>query len=243
MKDFEKQTGIKVNYDVFDSNEVLETKLLAGNTGYDLVVPTANFLERQVKAGVFQKLDKSRLPNIKNVDPDILKRIALSDPGNEHGVNYLWGTSGLGYNVAKIRERMPDAPIDSWRMLYDPAIVAKFKDCGVSVFDAPSEVVSTVLIYLGKDPNSLKPEDLADSGESAGEDPPLPALRRHEPLHRGSGERRDLPCARLGGRCSAGAQSRARTPAKESRSNTVCRARAASYSLTCLLFRRTPRIR
>jgi putrescine transport system substrate-binding protein len=96
LKDFEAQTGIKVNYDVFDSNEVLETKLLAGNTGYDLVVPTANFLERQVKAGVFQKLDKSRLPNLKNVDPDILRRIALHDPGNEHGVNYLWGTSGLG---------------------------------------------------------------------------------------------------------------------------------------------------
>jgi len=163
LKDFEAQTGIKVNYDVFDSNEVLETKLLAGNTGYDLVVPTANFLERQVKAGVFQKLDKSRLPNLKNVDPDILRRIALHDPGNEHGVNYLWGTSGLGYNVAKIRERMPDAPVDSWRMLYDPAIVSKFKDCGVSVFDAPSEVVSTVLIYLGKNANSLSPDDLAQA--------------------------------------------------------------------------------
>ena len=163
LKDFEAQTGIKVNYDVFDSNEVLETKLLAGNTGYDLVVPTANFLERQVKAGVFQKLDKSRLPNLKNVDPDILRRIALHDPGNEHGVNYLWGTSGLGYNVAKIRERMPDAPVDSWRMLYDPAIVSKFKDCGVSVFDAPSEVVSTVLIYLGKNANSLSPVDLAQA--------------------------------------------------------------------------------
>jgi putrescine transport system substrate-binding protein len=163
LKDFESQTGIKVNYDVFDSNEVLETKLLAGNTGYDIVVPTANFLERQVKAGVFQKLDKSRLPNLKNVDPEILRRIALHDPGNEHGVNYLWGTSGLGYNVAKIHERMPDAPIDSWRMLYDPAIVSKFKDCGVSVFDAPSEVVSTVLIFLGKNPNSLSPDDLAQA--------------------------------------------------------------------------------
>jgi putrescine transport system substrate-binding protein len=136
---------------------------LAGNTGYDVVVPTANFLERQVQAGVFQKLDKSRLPNLKNVDPDILKRIALHDPGNEHGVNYLWGTSGLGYNVAKIRERMPDAPVDSWRMLYDPAVVSKFKDCGVSVFDAPSEVVSTVLIFLGKNPNSLSPDDLAQA--------------------------------------------------------------------------------
>lgn len=163
LKDFEAQTGINVNYDVFDSNEVLETKLLAGNTGYDIVVPTANFLERQVQAGVFQKLDKSRLPNLKNVDPEIQKRIAQHDPGNEHGVNYVWGTSGLGYNVAKIHERMSDAPVDSWRMLYNPAIVSKFKDCGVSVFDAPSEVVSTVLIFLGKDANSLSPDDLAQA--------------------------------------------------------------------------------
>jgi putrescine transport system substrate-binding protein len=163
LKEFEAKTGIKVNYDVFDSNEVLETKLLAGNTGYDVVVPTANFLERQIQAGVFQKLDKSRLPNLKNVDPDILKRIALHDPGNQYGVNYLWGTSGIGYNAAKIKERMPDAPTDSWRILYDPAIVAKFKDCGVSVFDTPSEVVSTVLIYLGKNANSLSPDDLAQA--------------------------------------------------------------------------------
>lgn len=163
LKDFEAKTNIKVNYDVFDSNEVLETKLLAGNTGYDVVVPTANFLERQVKAGVFQKLDKSRLPNLKNVDPDILRRIALHDPGNQYGVNYLWGTSGLGYNAAKVRERMPDAPIDSWRMLYDPSIVSKFKDCGVSVFDTPSEVVSTVLVFLGKNANSLALDDLAQA--------------------------------------------------------------------------------
>lgn len=160
LKDFEAKTGIKVNYDVFDSNEVLETKLLAGSTGYDIVVPTANFLERQIQAGAFQKLDKSKVPNLKNVDPDIMRRIALHDPGNQYGVNYLWGTSGVGYNAAKIKERMPDAPVDSWRMLYDPAIVSKFKDCGVSVFDTPSEVVSTVLIYLGKNANSLSPDDL-----------------------------------------------------------------------------------
>jgi putrescine transport system substrate-binding protein len=160
LKDFEARTGIKVNYDVFDSNEVLETKLLAGSTGYDIVVPTANFLERQIQAGAFQKLDKSKLPNLKNVDPDIMRRIALHDPGNQYGVNYLWGTSGVGYNAAKIKERMPDAPVDSWRMLYDPAIVSRFKDCGVSVFDTPSEVVSTVLIYLGKNANSLSPDDL-----------------------------------------------------------------------------------
>ncbi|MEZ5500186.1 MAG: polyamine ABC transporter substrate-binding protein [Steroidobacteraceae bacterium] len=157
---FEAEYGIKVNYDVFDSNEVLETKLLAGNTGYDIVVPSASFMERQIKAGVFQTLDRSLLPNLKNLDPEITQRVALHDPGNEHSVNYLWGTSGVGYNEAKILERMKDAPVDSFRMFYDPAVVSKFKDCGVAVLDAPSEIVGTVLIYLGKDANSEAPEDL-----------------------------------------------------------------------------------
>jgi putrescine transport system substrate-binding protein len=158
---FEKESGIKVNFDVFDSNEVLETKLLAGHTGYDVVVPSANFLERQIKAGVFQKLDKSQLPNLKNIDAEIEARVALHDPGNEHAVNYLWGTSGVGYNVTKIRERQPDAPTDNWRMLFDPEVVSRFKDCGVTILDAPSEVVGTVLIFLGKDANSENPDDLA----------------------------------------------------------------------------------
>jgi putrescine transport system substrate-binding protein len=158
---FEKEYGIKVNYDVFDSNEVLETKLLAGRTGYDIVVPSASFMERQIKAGVFQKLDKAKLKNLGNMDPDILQRVALHDPGNEHSVNYFWGTSGVGYNVEKIKERMPDAPLDSFAMFYDPAVVSKFKDCGVTVLDAPSEILGTVLLYLGKDPNSEAPEDLA----------------------------------------------------------------------------------
>jgi putrescine transport system substrate-binding protein len=157
---FEKETGIKVNYDVFDSNEVLETKLLAGRTGYDIVVPSASFLERQIKAGVFQKLDPAKLPNLKNVDPEISKRVALHDPGNEHSVNYFWGTSGVGYNEAKILERLPNAPVDSFAMFFDPTVVAKFKDCGVTVLDAPSEVLGTALLYLGKDPNSEAPEDL-----------------------------------------------------------------------------------
>ena len=160
VPEFEKETGIKVNYDVFDSNEVVETKLLAGRTGYDIVVPSASFMERQIKAGVFQKLDKSKLPNLKNVDEAIAARTASHDPGNEHSVNYFWGTSGVGYNEAKIKERMPDAPVDSWAMFYDPAVVSKFKDCGVTILDAPSEVVGTVLLYLGKDPNSEQPEDL-----------------------------------------------------------------------------------
>jgi putrescine transport system substrate-binding protein len=158
---FEQETGIKVNYDVFDSNEVLFTKLLAGNTGYDIVVPSASFLERQIKAGVFLNLDKSKLSNLKNLDPEITARVAQHDPGNAHAVNYLWGTSGVGYNVDKIKAIMPDAPVDSFRMFYDPAVVSKFKDCGVTVLDAPSEVLGTVLLYLGKDSNSEKPEDLA----------------------------------------------------------------------------------
>jgi putrescine transport system substrate-binding protein len=160
LEEFTRKTGIKVNYDVFDANEVLETKLLTGHTNYDVVVPSAPFLQRQITAGVFQKLDKAQLPNLKNLDPDMLKRIAVYDPGNEHSVPYMWVTSGPGYNVAKIKERMPDAPVDSLRMFYDPAVIAKFKDCGVSVLDAPAEVVGTVLIYLGKDPRSESPDDL-----------------------------------------------------------------------------------
>jgi putrescine transport system substrate-binding protein len=160
LEEFTKKTGIKVNYDVFDSNEVLETKLLTAHTNYDLVVPSAPFLERQIKAGVYQKLDKSQLPNLKYLDPGMLKQIQVYDPGNEHSVPYMWLTDGPGYNVAKIKERMPDAPVDSLRMFYDPAVIAKFQDCGVSVLDAPAEVVGTVLIYLGKDPKSESPEDL-----------------------------------------------------------------------------------
>jgi putrescine transport system substrate-binding protein len=161
IEDFQKATGITVKYDVFDSNEVLETKLLAGSTGYDIVVPSASFLERQIKAGVFQKLDRSLLPNLKNQDAELTARMAQHDPGNEHSVNHLWGTSGVAYNEAKVKAIMPDAPVNSFAMFWDPKVVSKFKDCGVSVLDAPSEVVGTVLIYLGKDPNSEDPADLA----------------------------------------------------------------------------------
>jgi len=157
---FEKEYGIKVNYDVFDSNEVLETKLLSGHTGYDVVVPSASFLQRQIQAGVFRKLDKSLLPNLKNEDPEITRRIEINDPGNQYGVNYFWGISGVGYNEQLVRAAMPDAPVDSFRMVFDPDVVRHFKKCGVSVLDAPDEVVSTVLVYLGIDPNSESLEDL-----------------------------------------------------------------------------------
>jgi putrescine transport system substrate-binding protein len=161
LEDFTKETGIKVNYEVMDSNELLETKLLAGRTGYDVVVPSASFLARQIKAGIYQKLDRSKLPNLKNLDAEITKRLEVFDPGNEHAVNYMWGTSGVAYNEEAIKAAMPDAPVDSFAMFWDPKVVSKFAKCGVSVLDAPSEVVGTVLIYLGRDANSEKPEDLA----------------------------------------------------------------------------------
>ena len=160
LEEFTRQTGIKVNYDVFDNNEVLQTKLLAGNTGYDVVVPSASFLELQIKAGVFQKLDRSLLPNWKNLDQNILDRVAKHDPGNQFAVNHLWGTDALGFNVQKAKQVAPDAPLDSWKVLFDPAWAAKFKDCGISVLDAPDEVIGVVLAYLGKDPNSENLDDL-----------------------------------------------------------------------------------
>ncbi|ODN69618.1 polyamine ABC transporter substrate-binding protein [Methylobrevis pamukkalensis] len=165
LANFEKETGIKVVYDVFDSNEVLETKLLAGATGYDVVVPTGTFLARQIQAGVFQKLDKSKLPNLQYQWPDIAERLAKYDPGNEHAVNYMWGTTGLGYNVKKIAEIMPDAPVTSLKMLFDPAIAEKFAGCGIQVLDAPDEMIPAALAYLGKEPDSKAPEDVEAAGE------------------------------------------------------------------------------
>ncbi len=161
IANFEKETGIKVRYDVFDSNEVLEAKLLAGNTGYDIVVPSASFVARQIQAGIFQPLDISKLPNYKNLDPEIMKILAGYDLENKHIVPWLWGTTGVGYNVAKIKERMPDAPLGSWDMIFKPEILSKFKDCGIALLDAPSESFPTALRYLGLPTGSQKPEDLA----------------------------------------------------------------------------------
>ena len=161
LEDFTKETGIKVVYDVFDSNEVLETKLLAGKTGYDVVVPSGNYLNRQIGAGVFQKLDKSKLPNLSNMWPEIQKRTAIYDPGNEYSINYMWGTTAIGYNEAKIKERMADAPLDSWDLVFKPEIISKFKDCGIHFLDAADDILPAALNYLGLDPNSAKPDDIA----------------------------------------------------------------------------------
>ncbi|MGD8384031.1 MAG: polyamine ABC transporter substrate-binding protein [Lysobacterales bacterium] len=161
LKNFEAEYGIKVNYDVYDSTEVVEARLLAGKTGYDVVVDSTRYAGRMIPIGVFQPLDKSRLPLLKNLDPWVMKMLAASDPGNRYAVPYMWGTTGFAYNVDMIRKRMPDAPVDSMRMLFDPAVVSKFADCGVSLLDEPTDVINMVLLYLGLDPNSLDPADLA----------------------------------------------------------------------------------
>ncbi len=165
LEDFTKETGIKVVYDVFDSNEVLETKLLAGGTGYDVVVPTGTFLGRQIQAGAFQKLDKSKLENLKNLWPEIMQRIEKYDPGNEYAINYMWGTTGIGYNVEKVKEIMPDAPVDSWDMVFNPEIAAKFADCGIYMLDTADEMFPAALNYLGLDPDSSSTEDFEKASE------------------------------------------------------------------------------
>jgi putrescine transport system substrate-binding protein len=166
LADFTKETGIKVRYDTFDSNDTLETKLLAGKSGYDVVVPTGFFLERQIKAGVFQKLDKSKLPNLANLWPEIAQRLAVYDPGNQYAVNYMWGTTGLGYNVKKAREILgPDARIDSWDTVFKPDNLAKFKSCGVYLLDSSDDILPAALKYLGFDPNSRNEAELQKAAD------------------------------------------------------------------------------
>ncbi|NMY90457.1 putrescine transport system substrate-binding protein [Pseudomonas oryzihabitans] len=159
LEDFQEATGITPVYDVFDSNETLEGKLLAGHTGYDVVVPSSNFLAKQIKAGAFQKLDKSQLPNWQNLDPALLKQLEKSDPGNQYGVPYLWGTNGIGYNVDKVKAALGTDKLDSWAILFEPENLKKLSKCGVSFMDSPDEVYPAVLQYLGLDPNSTNPDD------------------------------------------------------------------------------------
>jgi putrescine transport system substrate-binding protein len=165
LADFTKETGIKVVYDVFDSNEILETKLLAGGTGYDVVVPTGAFLARQIQAGVFQKLDKSKLPNLVNMWDVVAAQTAKYDPDNAYSVNYMWGTTGIGYNVKKIEEALGVDKIDSWKTVFDPESLKKLNDCGVYMLDAPQEIIPTALAYLGMNPDSRDPAELAKAEE------------------------------------------------------------------------------
>ena len=158
LANFQRDTGIKVTYDVFDSNEVLEAKLMAGSTGYDIVVPSLTFLSRQVQAGIFAPIDKARLKNYGNLDPQFMALLAQNDPDNAHAIPYLWGTTGIGYNVDKVREALgEDAPTDSWALVLEPGNLEKLKGCGVAFLDTPSEIIPPVLNYLGEEPNSFDP--------------------------------------------------------------------------------------
>ncbi|MBT8767790.1 polyamine ABC transporter substrate-binding protein [Metapseudomonas boanensis] len=159
LADFQKETGIKPVYDVFDSNETLEGKLLAGHTGYDVVVPSNHFLGKQIKAGAFQKLDRSQLPNWQNLDPNLLKQLQRNDPGNEYAVPYLWGTNGIGYNVEKVKAALGVDHIDSWAMIFEPENIKKLSQCGVAFLDSADEMIPAMLNYLGLDPNSKNPDD------------------------------------------------------------------------------------
>jgi putrescine transport system substrate-binding protein len=165
LEDFTRETGIKVTYDTFDANETLETRLLAGQSGYDLVVPGAYFLERQIKANVFQKLDKAKLPNLKHAWPEVTQKLAVYDPGNQYGVNYMWGTTGVGYNVKKAREVLgPNVKLDeamsTLDIVFKPENLSKFKDCGVHMLDSADDILPAALTYLKLDPNSSKQADL-----------------------------------------------------------------------------------
>lgn len=166
LDEFTKETGIKVVYDTFDANETLETRLLAGKSGYDVVVPTAYFLQRQIAAHVFQKLDKTKIPNLANAWPEVTKRLAIYDPGNNFAVNYMWGTTGIGYNIKMVRNILgPDAKIESWDIVFKPENLVKFKDCGVQMLDSPDDILPAALNYLGLDPNSTKQADLERAAE------------------------------------------------------------------------------
>ncbi len=163
---FEKRTGIEVTYDVFDSNEVLEARLLSGQSGYDLVAPTSEFLSRQTKAGAFVKLDKSLLTNWNNLDPNLLDKLQPHDPGNQYAIPYMWGTTGIGYNKEKVKKILgKNAPVNSWELIFNPEYMKKLAPHGVAFLDAPTEIFPAALSYLGLDPNSNNPKDYARAEE------------------------------------------------------------------------------
>ena len=211
ISDFTKETGIKVVYDVFDSNEILETKLLAGGSGYDIVVPTHNFLARQIEAGVFQKLDKSKLPNLSNMWDVISERTAKYDPNNDYSINYMWGTVGLGYNKKKVKEALGLDAITSWDVFFKPENLEKLAGCGVYVLDSPSDIVPTTLKYLGLDPESTSQGRHGEGGGDADGDPSahpqVPLVR----IHQRAGQWRHLPGRRLVGRRLPGPRPRRRS--------------------------------
>lgn len=157
---FTQETGIKATYDIHDSNEVLESKLMTGNTGYDVVSPSNHFLSRLIKAGAIQKLDKSQLPNWKNLDPALMKKLEVNDPGNQYGYPYMWGTAGIGYNVEKIKAIFGTTDVThSWKLIFDESNIKKLSECGVAIIDNPTQILPITLNYLGLPPHSHEPAD------------------------------------------------------------------------------------
>ncbi len=159
---FEKLTGIKVNVSYFDTNEMLEARMLTGRSGFDVVVSTGPYFQRQIRSGAYLPLDKKQLPHLANLDPALMLKAALNDPGNVYGVIYTWGTYGIGYNEKKLPEALPGVPLNSWRLVFDPTFAAKLAPCGISFVDTPAGVTRLVLKYLGKVPNAPSAQDLTD---------------------------------------------------------------------------------
>ena len=167
IKNFEKETGIKVRYDTYDNNEILHAKLVAGKTGYDIVVPGSHFAKTQIEGGLLQKLDRSKLSNWGNLDKGLLDQLAKLDPGNAHLVDWLWGYVTVGININKVKAALGDLPMpeNAWSLLFDPKYASKLKSCGVSVLDSASEVLPAALLYLGKPPYSREAADYAEAGK------------------------------------------------------------------------------
>jgi putrescine transport system substrate-binding protein len=237
LEEFTKETGIKVVYDTFDANETLETRLLAGKSGYDVVVPTGYFLQRQITAKVFLKLDKSKLPNLANAWPVVTSQLATYDPGNDYAANYMWGTTGIGYNVKAAQKILgPNATIDSWDIVFKPENLAKFKDCGIHMLDSADDILPAALSYLGIDPNSTKPADLEKAAELVGRI--RPNVRKfHSSEYLGAQAR---SVSWLDGRATSCRRAAARRRQKTaSRSATAYRRRARRCSSTIWRSRQT----
>lgn len=167
LDNFTAETGIETVYDVYDSNDILEAKVLSGQSGYDLVMPTTDYMARQIQAGAYQKLDKSLIPNWGNLDQDLMATLETYDPGNEYGVPWQWGTTGIGYNIDKVQEILgDDAPIGSWDLIFKPEYASKLAECGITMLDSPEEVLRAYLKYQGKNPNSPNPDDFAEAAEA-----------------------------------------------------------------------------
>ena len=174
LEAFTAETGIRVVYDVYDSNDVLEARLLAGASGFDVVVPTADFLRRQIRAGVYQPLDRALLPNLANLDPALMAQAATFDAGNTHAVIYMWGTTGIGYNPQALAARLgPDAPVTGWDTVFDPATAAQLADCGIALLDSVTDIFPAALAWLGRDPMSTDPADFEAAAAA------LQAIRPH----------------------------------------------------------------